>query len=130
MDTNSDTLERKDWKGGQLLAFSAIDGVTDYQNGLTARTAFEGPGIDVMLPARCRVRFSVPTDTSNTEAGFEKHGVLFEFFDDRGEIEPPELLRKGCCAPEKSPMHQVFHDYGWTAALYADMACTESRIMA
>lgn len=30
------------WGGGQLLAFSGIDGVTDYENGLRLRTAFEG----------------------------------------------------------------------------------------
>lgn len=30
------------WGGGQLLAFSGIDGVTDYENGLRLRTAFDG----------------------------------------------------------------------------------------
>jgi neutral trehalase len=62
------------------------------------------------------------------EAGFGRYGVLFEFFDDRGEVEPPKLLRKGQCAPEKSPLHQVFHDYGWTATLYADMAYQNAEI--
>jgi neutral trehalase len=56
----------------------------------------------------------------------EKHGVFFEFYDDRGEVEPPALLRKGKCAPRESPMHQVFHDYGWTATLYLDLAATKS----
>jgi len=51
----------------------------------------------------------------------EKFGVFFEYFDDRGEVEPPELLRKGVCAPEESPYHQVIHDFGWTAALYVDL---------
>ena len=51
----------------------------------------------------------------------DKYGTLFEFFDDRLEVEPPQLLRKGKCAPEISPYHQVFHDYGWTATLYADI---------
>lgn len=105
---NTDKLERKDWKGGQLLAFSGLDGVTDFAQALTARTAFHASG--------------------EIEAGFEKHGVLFEFFDDRGEVEPPALLRKGKCAPEISPLHQVFHDYGWTATLYADMAYQNAEI--
>lgn len=58
------------------------------------------------------------------EDAFAKHGTLFEFYDDRQEIAPPRLLRKGQCAPEASPYHQVFHDYGWTATLYVDFAFT------
>ena len=49
------------------------------------------------------------------------YDTLFEFFDDRREVEPPALLRKGSCAPEVSPYRQVIHDYGWTATLYADL---------
>jgi putative isomerase len=52
--------------------------------------------------------------------GFESFGTFFEFYDDRQEVSPPALLRKGKCAPHISPFHQVFHDYGWTAALYCD----------
>jgi putative isomerase len=50
-----------------------------------------------------------------------RFGTLFEYFDDRREIDPPSLLRKGSCAPEASPYHQVIHDYGWTATLYVDL---------
>ena len=39
------------WGGGQLLAFSGVDGATDYERGLTARTAFRGTGIEIKLPA-------------------------------------------------------------------------------
>lgn len=49
------------------------------------------------------------------------HGTFFEFYDDRREAAPPALNRKGCCDPHKSPYHQVFHDYGWSATLYVDM---------
>lgn len=52
----------------------------------------------------------------------ENYGTFFEFYDDRGEIDPPKLLRKGKCAPEENAFHQVFHDYGWTASLYVDFA--------
>ena len=55
------------------------------------------------------------------ESGIESYGTFFEFYDDRLEIDPPSLMRKGRCAPEESPYHQVFHDYGWTATLYVDM---------
>lgn len=49
-----------------------------------------------------------------------KYGTFFEFYDDRGECDPPELMRKGSCSPS-DPYHQVFHDYGWSASLYIDM---------
>ena len=48
------------------------------------------------------------------------YGTFFEFYDDRGECDPPELMRKGSCSPS-DPYHQVFHDYGWSASLYIDM---------
>ncbi len=51
----------------------------------------------------------------------EGFGVFFEYYDDRLEVDPPALMRKGKCAPEASPYHQVFHDFGWTATLYADL---------
>jgi len=50
-----------------------------------------------------------------------KYGSIFEFYDDRREVDPPHLRRKGKCAPKKSPYHQVLFDYGWTATLYVDM---------
>lgn len=55
------------------------------------------------------------------EKCYEEYGVLFEFYDDRQEIAPPELRHKGQCSPERSPYHQVVHDYGWTASLYVDL---------
>jgi len=50
----------------------------------------------------------------------DKYGTFFEFYDDRQELDPPQLNRKGRCAPEVSPYHQAFFDYGWTATLYVD----------
>jgi hypothetical protein len=47
-----------------------------------------------------------------------KYGVFFEFYDDRGEVDPPNLLRKGRNIPDSS--HQSFHDFGWSATLYID----------
>ncbi len=74
------------------------------------------------------VAASLRTQTmQEIEKACDKYGVLFEFYDDRGEVDPPKLLRKGKCAPEQSPMHQAFHDYGWTATLYADMAYATGR---
>lgn len=65
--------------------------------------------------------------TAEIERCVESHGTFFEFYDDRREVDPPRLHRKGCCAPERSPFHQVFFDYGWTATLYLDMVLTEKR---
>lgn len=58
----------------------------------------------------------------------EKYGVLFEFYDDRREVDPPKLLRKGKNAQAESPYHQVFHDYGWTASLYVDLAYSMKEV--
>jgi neutral trehalase len=54
----------------------------------------------------------------------ERYGTLFEFYDDRAEVDPPRLLRKGCCdaSPDSPGGHLAIHDYGWTASLYVDMA--------
>ena len=89
-------------------------------NWLIAR-GFERYGFgDVAAQLRSRTMEEI-------EDAFEKHGTLFEFYDDRREVTPPRLLRKGKCAPDVSPYHQVFHDYGWTASLYVDLAYTRDR---
>ena len=53
------------------------------------------------------------------ERTYLKFGALFEFFDDRMEVDPPDLLRKGKNVPDT--YFQAFHDYGWTGTLYIDM---------
>lgn len=58
------------------------------------------------------------------EAKAEKYGTFFEYFDDRCEIDPPKLSRKGECAPEKNPYKQVIHEFGWSFTLYIDMVYT------
>ncbi len=55
------------------------------------------------------------------ERWYHAGGSIYEFFDDRGEVAPPALPRKGRNAPQVSPLHQVIMDYGWTATLYVDM---------
>jgi glycogen debranching enzyme len=64
--------------------------------------------------------------THEIEKFYLQFGSLFEFYDDRQEVSPPHLLRKGRCAPEISPYHQVFFDYGWTASLYVDWVFSQS----
>jgi hypothetical protein len=58
--------------------------------------------------------------------GYERHGCIFEYYDDRGVTEPPALRRKGDCDPA-NPMRQVIHDYGWTATLVLDWLATPGR---
>ncbi|OGV54712.1 MAG: hypothetical protein A2X49_09560 [Lentisphaerae bacterium GWF2_52_8] len=61
------------------------------------------------------------------EEMYSKYGVFFEFYDDRLELDPPKLMRKGKNAPEISPFHQPFSDYGWTATLYIDMCLSKEK---
>jgi len=61
------------------------------------------------------------------ENGCYRYGTMFEFYDDRNEVDPPALLRKGSCNPADGPYHQVFHDYGWTATLYVDLVNDRKR---
>jgi hypothetical protein len=58
------------------------------------------------------------------EAKAEKFGTFFEYYDDRVEIDPPMLNRKGECAPEKNPFRQVVFEFGWSFTLYIDMLYT------
>ncbi len=58
------------------------------------------------------------------EAKAEKFGTFFEYYDDRVEIDPPMLNRKGECAPEKNPFRQVVYEFGWSYTLYIDMVYT------
>ncbi len=53
------------------------------------------------------------------ERSYEEHGCIFEYYDDEGVRPSPELLRKGSCDPDQW-IHQVIHDYGWSATLYVD----------
>lgn len=52
------------------------------------------------------------------EKMYLKYGTFFEFYDDRDEVEPPALLRKGRNQPNS--FFQAFHDFGWSATLYID----------
>lgn len=102
------------WGKGQLAAYSGLDGETDFRNGIVLRTRKEA--------------LRLLRETVRAEEFFQhRYGTFFEFYDDRGECDPPQLLRKGKCAPEESPYHQVFFDYGWSASLYIDMVAQLSR---
>lgn len=54
---NIDYLQRRQWPGGRILAYSGLDGRTDSVNGLVARTDLAGPAIAVKLPGECRLSF-------------------------------------------------------------------------
>ncbi|KAJ57087.1 hypothetical protein ACMU_00930 [Actibacterium mucosum KCTC 23349] len=51
-------------------------------------------------------------------------GSIFEYYDDDNATSPPALPRKGRNDPEVNPerptIHQVIHDYGWSATLALD----------
>ncbi len=58
---------------------------------------------------------------AEVERHVERYGTFFEYYDSHRRKDPPDLKRKGKNAPDESPYHQVFFDYGWSAALYLDM---------
>ena len=65
---------------------------------------------------------SIVQDTlREQEKWYLKCGTFFEFYDDRKEVEPRALERKGKMPEVYNPFHQVFHDYGWSATLYLEM---------
>ena len=75
------------WKSGQLLAFSGIDGATDYHFGLTLRTT--NSGLEVKLPGPGSIQFPV------TEAG-ELRGDWFRIGAVRGVLlDADHLLIEG-----------------------------------
>ena len=85
------------WGGGQLLAFSALDGPTDVQYGLCARTADEGAGIDVVLPGCCRVHFTNAVVREATLTG-DCFGVMTAAGCTRGAfLDAYHLLIEGAC---------------------------------
>ncbi len=66
---------------------------------------------------------SIVQDTlREQERLYLEFGTFFEFHDDRKELTPPELERKGKMEDGSyHPFHQVFHDYGWSGTLYIEM---------
>ena len=66
---------------------------------------------------------SIVQDTlREQEKWYLQCGTFFEFYDDRREVEPRALERKGKMPPGQYQVyHQVFHDYGWSATLYLEM---------
>lgn len=53
------------WGGGQLFAFSGLDGHTPYFQALTGRTAFSGAGLQIKFPGEAELQFdsAPPTRT-------------------------------------------------------------------
>ena len=84
--------------GGQPLAFSGLDGPTDYHHGLVLRTAAAGTGLAVVLPGEARIAIS---DARPTEALLA--GDFFELTTPAGRtrgafLDACHLLMEGPCA--------------------------------
>jgi hypothetical protein len=141
------------WGGGQLLAFSGSDGYTDCE--LLLRSMADIAAFEVKLP---QMGGLVVADLAPPAASFIgsdhfelelrtgeklraatcaeiekfqlKYSTFFEFYDDRCECDPPQLLRKGSNDVDLSPYHQAFSDYGWSATRYVDMLFSKTRVKA
>ena len=66
------------WGPGQIMAFSGLDGKTDYNNGLVLRTAFNFTGFEIKLPedgGRIKVKnFSADTAQTTLAGDFFRMG--------------------------------------------------------
>lgn len=85
------------WGGGQLLAFSGIDGPTPFRHALAARTAMEGCGICVKFPGEALLWFS----GTHPQRCFVANDVL-DVAHDRGRtravfVDACHLLIEGPC---------------------------------
>jgi hypothetical protein len=85
------------WSEGQLLAFSALDGASDYARGLVGRTLSGGPGVRLVLPAECVLRFG-----QGPAARVELTGDLFALTIPSGRVrgallDARHLLIEGPC---------------------------------
>lgn len=93
------------WGDGELLAFSALDGPTDYAAGLVARTMAQPVAVEIVLPASLRIEFSrragrvvLTSDGFDIETAtgrvrgvlLDAHHLLIEGRCTLGEV-PPEL---------------------------------------
>lgn len=91
------------WGGGQLMAFSGLDGKTDFDHGLVLRTGFEGFVIECKWPRDdARIIFS-----ENAPAGTYLAGDHFKCTSGQGEItgafaDAHHLLIEGPCRVENA----------------------------
>lgn len=90
------------WGGGQLLAFSGLDGKTDFRLGLVGQTSFSGAGLEIMVPAYCELLFcdSLPKKTQISSNCFE---LEFATQKNRGLfLDAYHLLIEGPCKPSNT----------------------------
>jgi len=85
------------WGNGQLFAFSALDGVTDYASGLVARSINQPPGLSIVFPTKteiqCGERITGPVQiTSDTFLLTTEKGTVRGAF-----VDAYHLLIEGNC---------------------------------
>ncbi len=75
------------WGPGQILSFSGIDGTTDYDEGIIARTSFSNTGIELKTPGKGNICFSDSKPEFTLLAGdffvikFSDKTIKFAFID-------------------------------------------------
>lgn len=91
------------WYHGQLMAFSGIDGQTRYRDELVARTVLAPAGIEIVMPAKCRIRFN-----AKPSADIHAASDWFSFATQGGQIQGAflnctHILIEGDCQVEECP---------------------------
>jgi hypothetical protein len=56
------------WHRGQLIAFSGVEGQTDYARGLVIRTTEDPSGLEIVRPDTARIVFDEAPETSSSPA--------------------------------------------------------------
>jgi len=89
------------WGPGQVLAFSALDGPTDYDNALVLRTGEKGASLEAVLPDFCRMEIAPAPPRLCTVAG-----DFFELTTSAGYvrgafIDACQVLIEGPCRVER-----------------------------
>lgn len=118
------------WGGGQLLAFSGLDGPTPYRHSLVARTAFSGTGLLVKLPGQAELRFCAETPRRTFLAG-DAFDVVHPGGRTRGVFaDACHLLIEGPCEVRDAGQGLRILTQGSRTLVAAARVCDERRLAA
>jgi mannosylglycerate hydrolase MGH1-like protein len=116
------------WPAGKLLAFSGLDGRTDYVHGLIARTVCGPAGIEIVHPSKLRIVFAAEPTNAITLSG-DAFSVATESGPVRGAfLDTHHFLIHGPCTAFGSSKDVLFRG-GNGAVLIGSAAAFDERLL-